>query len=65
MRKEKSLICKEEGVVVFIDDYKDTILDTAKHGIKSFLMDEPWNQGELPLAVQRVKNWEEIVENLI
>ena len=27
-------------------------------------MDNPWNQGEVPENVKRVKGWEEIVEEI-
>ena len=63
-KKEKSLVCKEEEVEIFIDDYLENILSVSKLGVKCFLMDNPWNQGEVPENVKRVKGWEEIVEEI-
>ncbi len=65
MKKEKSLVCKEEEEVeVFIDDHLDNVLSTSEEGIECFLMDNPWNKGELPENVKRVKNWNEIIKDL-
>jgi uncharacterized HAD superfamily protein len=42
--KNKSDIIKERNLDVFVDDKIEFYLDAKKLGIKSFLMDQPWNQ---------------------
>ncbi len=64
MKKEKAVVCKEEGVEIFIDDFMKNFLNTAKQEIKCFLIDNPWNQGEIAENVKRVKEWKEIVEEI-
>jgi uncharacterized HAD superfamily protein len=61
VHREKSKVAKEEGIEIFIDDNLENVLSVSKEGIVCFLMDTPWNQGEIPLAVERVKSWNEIV----
>jgi len=63
--KSKGEICEELGIDVFIEDNFDYALDCAKRGIKTFLMDKPWNQKEAGYRnLIRVKNWSEIVRRL-
>ena len=63
-KRKKAEICKDEKVDIFIDDSLKNILDISKEGIKCFLIDTPWNQGELPENVKRVKGWGEIVKGI-
>lgn len=62
---KKSVICKEIGARILIDDHIENALDCAENGIKVFLMDAPWNQSEdLPENIIRVKSWKEIISLL-
>ncbi len=64
---DKDAICKELGAVAFIDDALDNVEKVAATGIKSLLFgDYPWNQSDkLPDNVQRVKDWDEVLEVLL
>ncbi|MBI2593198.1 hypothetical protein HYW44_00960 [Candidatus Daviesbacteria bacterium] len=63
--KKKSIVCKEIGAKIIIEDHLDNALDCSESGIKVFLIDAPWNQSEsLPENVVRVKSWREIVEKI-
>ncbi len=63
-KRGKAEICKDEEVEVFIDDHLGNVINTSKTGIKCFLMDMPWNQGDIPSTVERVESWDEIVERI-
>jgi uncharacterized HAD superfamily protein len=62
--RKKSEICKELGIGLLIDDSMENAKDCAAANIKVFLLDYPWNQGDLPDGVKRVFSWEEIVSKL-
>lgn len=62
--RKKSDICKELQISVFIDDALHNAEDLAASNIRVFLLDCPWNQGELPPLVKRVHKWGEIVEQI-
>jgi len=63
--KSKGEICSELGVEVMIEDNAYFALDCAKKGIKTFLLDKPWNQDyEKHENIIRVKDWEEIMNHL-
>jgi uncharacterized HAD superfamily protein len=57
----KADIAKKIGIDYMIEDTKKITLAMP---VPVFLIDRPWNQGELPEHVQRVKDWKEI-EGLI
>jgi len=65
--KSKSQICKELEVSLLIDDSLDYINHCCTIGIRGILFgDYPWNQnGNLPESVVRVKNWREVLGELI
>lgn len=64
-KKKKWEICKEIGAVIHIDDFLSNALGCAENGIKTFLMDAPWNQADdLPEGVIRVKSWKEIIRKM-
>ena len=63
-RREKSEICKENKIELLIDDNPRIAAECATAGIRVFLFDQPWNQGEFPAGVERVHSWDEIVEKL-
>lgn len=63
-KANKSDICKELGVELFIDDSFHNARDIANSGIKVLLFDAPWNRGVEHQNVERVFTWEEIIERL-
>ena len=63
-KRKKADICKELGVKLMIDDHMSVAKNCSEEGIRVLLIDEPWNQGELPEHVERVFSWEEIVKKL-
>lgn len=63
--KTKSQICLEEGISIMVEDNADYALDCAKRGIKTFLLEKPWNKNyENHENIIKVKNWEEILNKL-
>jgi len=64
-KRKKSEVCNELGVQIYIEDAMHNAQDVADNGIPVFLMDSPWNQGELPSPlITRVFSWDEIVEKI-
>jgi uncharacterized HAD superfamily protein len=63
-KRLKSAICKELGIELLIDDHMNNAIDCSAQGINFFLLDQPWNQGELPPGVTRVFSWDEIVKKI-
>jgi len=63
-RRSKAAMCKELGVELMIDDHMKNAVECAAAGIPALLFDQPWNQGELPPGVKRVRSWNEIVERV-
>ncbi|MDD5165621.1 MAG: hypothetical protein PHG25_03785 [Candidatus Pacebacteria bacterium] len=61
-KKKKSEACKECSIEIFIDDAPEHIRDISTNGVHSLLLDNPWNQHELPPNVKRVYSWDEIVQ---
>ena len=65
---KKEDICFELGADFIIEDNLNHAIDCAEKGIKSILIDQPWNQSdELRKNIIRVKDWSEIpviIENL-
>jgi uncharacterized HAD superfamily protein len=45
---------------LLIEDERALALATAKASAPVLLFDRPWNQGELPQGVTRVKTWDEV-----
>ena len=64
--KKKPIICKKLGIEIIIEDNINYALDCASVGVFTYLLDKPWNQnGNLNNNMIRVKNWEEILGELI
>lgn len=63
----KAQICQEIGAKLLVEDHPDHLQDCAKYGVRGLLFgDYPWNRNtELPESVQRVKDWNEVVEVLL
>lgn len=63
--KSKAEICQKLNIEVMVEDNKDYALDCAKKGIKSFLINKPWNQDcEDHENLIKVNHWNEIIEEL-
>ncbi len=61
--KNKSDICKDCKIHYMIEDSFENSLDTANAGIKTFLLERPWNRHityKHPNII-RVKDWKEII----
>lgn len=56
----KADVCRRVGACAIIDDMKSHTSLAAAAGISALLYDAPWNQGEVPEGVVRVKSWEEV-----
>lgn len=52
------------GLDLFIEDSLSTSKKISGKGIPVILLDKPWNQGELPENVYRVKTWEDVIEQI-
>lgn len=61
----KSKICLEMSYEILVEDRADYANECAEKGIKVFLLDNPWNQGNhLHSNVTRVMNWEDLTKRL-
>jgi len=58
--KSKADICKEHNICYMIEDNMDYALELATNGIKTFLLEKPWNKGKEHKNLIKVKNWYEI-----
>ena len=60
--KSKAEICKENNIFCMIEDNMDYTLELSQNGIKTFLIEKPWNKErkEEHKNLIRVKNWDEI-----
>ena len=59
--KSKPEVCRDIGALIHIDDSLTHAKNVASAGIPVLLPDRPWNQGETPQDVTRVKTWDDIV----
>ncbi|MBU1092444.1 hypothetical protein KJ836_02125 [Patescibacteria group bacterium] len=61
--KSKGELCYQLGCKVLIDDDSRHIRSVAEKGIKTILIDKPWNQSqELPVGAIRAYNWDDVVQ---
>jgi len=64
-KKSKGEICEELGLRIMVEDNGDYALDCAKRGIKTFLLDKPWNKDyEEHENIIKVSDWGELVNFL-
>lgn len=63
-KRSKAEVCEELGVDFMIEDSMSQAKEISGTGRTVFLLDTPWNQGELPKNVVRVHSWAEIVDTL-
>ncbi len=65
VRKQKSEVCKAIGASILIEDCLEFALESASHGITTYLIDKPWNQSKtLPQNVTRVFGWEDLEKKI-
>jgi len=64
-KRTKLEICEEIGASIYIEDFIPNAIEVADSGKQVFLLDNPWNQSEIPRNIQRVYSWNEIVNCLI
>lgn len=62
--KKKSDICLEIGAKTILEDSIEYALDCTRRGIRTILLDNPWNQCDDQVGITRVRSWKEIVEKL-
>jgi uncharacterized HAD superfamily protein len=58
--KTKTEICLERGVNLMIEDSLEYAKDLANNGIKTILLDRPWNVELNHENVIRVRDWDEV-----
>jgi uncharacterized HAD superfamily protein len=63
--RQKSEICAELGAEIMIEDRFEHARDCALAGQKVFLLDRPWNQGDLPAGVKRFISWSDVPKTLL
>ncbi len=62
---DKGEFCQRLGVELIIEDSKEYSLSCADRGIRVFLFDKPWNQGDhFPIDITRVYSWKDILGKL-
>jgi len=62
--KSKGEICNELGIDFMVEDDRRNSENCANKGIKTILLDKPWNQNCEHENIIRVKDWKEILEKL-
>src|SRR3989344_651565 len=62
---KKSIICKEKGIGLILEDSGKNALDCAGEGIKLLLFDKPWNRNYSHPNITRVNSWKEALQNII
>ena len=63
--KSKGEICKEYCIEFMIEDSKEHAIECAQKGVKTFLLDKPWNKDyDSHENFIKVKDWNEIFEKL-
>ncbi|MCA9371855.1 hypothetical protein KC726_03060 [Candidatus Woesebacteria bacterium] len=62
--RTKKEICQEIGAEVLIEDNLDYIEECADLGIRSILLDRPWNKSKTPKSTTRAYSWNDIITNL-
>jgi len=63
--QSKANICEREKASLLVEDCLYYAFECDQKRIPVFLMDTPWNQGDLRgTLITRVKNWEEVLKEL-
>lgn len=58
--KKKFEVCEEKSIDIFIEDDHNYALGCANVGVKTFLLNKPWNRKINHKNITRVDNWNEI-----
>ena len=62
--KTKAQICEELGINVMIEDNLQFARECSQLGITVYLLNKPWNQGDVDGNITRVDNWQDILRQL-
>lgn len=62
--QSKEELSTELGLGLFIEDSLSTSKKISEKGIPVILLDKPWNQGELPEKIYRVRSWEGVMAKI-
>ena len=60
----KAQICLREGVDCMVEDNAYHARACASFGIKTYLLDRPWNRSDSPPNVLRVSGWRDVLSGL-
>ncbi|MFA6324873.1 MAG: hypothetical protein WCX46_01455 [Candidatus Paceibacterota bacterium] len=63
-KKSKSEICNELGLRLIVDDDPLHIKDCASAGMKVFIYDQPWNQGNFEGDCVRFFGWRDFIHRV-
>lgn len=63
--REKGPVASLLGATHAIDDNLGNVEDLERYGVRTFLMDQPWNQGVAPLGVTRVKSIRDFADSVL
>jgi uncharacterized HAD superfamily protein len=61
----KGEVCRKRGIELLIEDSREYAEECHQAGIPVLLLDYPWNQGNLPDRIYRVRSWEDIVATIL
>lgn len=61
----KGAVCRKIGARYLVDDMMHHAVRAQEHRVPVFLLDTPWNQGEVPDNTRRVRDWDHILEILL
>ncbi|MBT4376769.1 hypothetical protein HOD29_05325 [archaeon] len=63
--KTKGEICNELGIDLMIEDSREHAEICARKGVKTFLLNKPWNKAyDLGENIKRVYNWKQVLEGI-
>lgn len=61
----KILVCKRINAIAMVEDSQFNAMDAHKHGMRSVLIDSPWNRACNQSTILRARNWNEVHAHLI
>lgn len=62
--QSKKQLCEKLGIQVLVEDSREYAVDCASSKTSVILIDKPWNKGNIPKGVYRVKSWPEALERI-
>jgi len=60
----KPRIVREKRLQLLIEDELHVALAAARVPVPVFLVDRPWNQGDLPQNVTRIGSWDQLLREV-